>query len=130
MSKELEPDPDGRGWEFKVNNGQLAMQLYSPVEGEGKLTITGTATLEADQWYHVAGIYQADGPERFYINGQLDHEQELVTALQANASPVNIGAYIWSPTGYQMYFAGLIDEVRAYSRVLSEPEVRYLAGDE
>jgi len=130
MSKELEPDPDGRGWEFKVNNGQLAMQLYSPVEGEGKLTITGTATLEADQWYHVAGIYQADGPERFYINGVLDHEQELVTALQANDSPGNIGAYIWSPTGYQMYFAGLIDEVRAYSRVLSEPEVRYLAGDE
>jgi len=130
LSKELEPDPDGRGWEFKVNNGQLAMQLYSPVEGEGKLTITGTAPLEANQWYHVAGIYQADGPERFYINGVLDHEQELVTALQANASPANIGAYIWSPTGYQMYFAGLIDEVRAYSRVLSELEIRYLAGDE
>jgi hypothetical protein len=130
LSKELEPDPDGRGWEFKVNNGQLAMQLYSPVEGEGKLTITGTAPLEAGQWYHVAGIYQADGLEQFYINGQLDHEQELVTALQANDSPGNIGAYIWSPTGYQKYFAGLIDEVRAYSRVLSEPEVRYLAGDE
>jgi hypothetical protein len=130
LSKELEPNTDGRGWEFKVNNGQLAMQLYSPVEGEGKLTITGTAPLEADQWYHVAGIYQADGLEQFYINGQLDHEQELVTALQANASPGNIGAYIWSPTGYQAYFAGLIDEVRVYNRVLSEPEVRYLAGDE
>ena len=130
LSKELQPDPDGRGWEFKVDNGQLAMQLYSPVEGEGKLTVTGTTALEADQWVHVAGIYQADGPERFYINGVLDHEQELVTALQANASPANIGAYIWSPTGYQAYFAGLIDEVRAYSRVLSEPEIRYLAGDE
>lgn len=129
MSKELEPDPDGRGWEFKVNNGQLAMQLYSPVEGEGKLTITGTTALDADQWYHVAGIYQADGLERFYINGQLDHEQELVTALQANASLGNIGAYIWSPTGYQRYFAGQIDEVLIYERVLSEPEVRYLVGN-
>jgi len=130
LSKELEPDPDGRGWEFKVNNGHLAMQLYSPAEGEGKLTITGTTPLETDRWYHVVGIYQADGLEQFYINGQLDYEQELVTALQANDSPGNIGAYIWSPTGYQKYFAGLIDEVRAYSRVLSEPEVCYLAGDE
>jgi len=129
ISKELEPDPDGRGWEFKVNNGQLAMQLYSPVEGEGKLTITGTAALEAGQWYHVAGIYQADGLEQFYIDGQLDQEQELVTALQANDSPGNIGAYVWSLTGYQKYFAGVIDEVRAYSRVLSDLEIRYLAGD-
>jgi hypothetical protein len=128
MSKELEPDPDGRGWEFKVNEGQLAMQLYSPVEGEGKLTITGTTVLDADQWYHVVGIYQADGLEQFYINGQLDYEQELVTALQSNDSPANIGAYIWSATGYQKYFAGLIDDVRIYNRVLSAQEILFLAG--
>ena len=128
VSKELEPDPDGRGWEFKVNNSQLAMQLYSPAEGEGKLTITGNASLEAGQWHHVVGIYRADGLEQLYIDGQLDHEQELVTALRANDSPGNIGAYIWSPTGYQRYFAGQIDEVWVYSRALPESEVASLAG--
>jgi hypothetical protein len=120
ISKEINPDSN-RGWEFKVNNGQLAMQLYSTAADEGKLTITGSATLEAGEWYHVAGIYSSSGPEQFYINGELDKEQELVTTLQANDSPVNIGAYLWN--GYRVYFAGLIDDLQIHDVALSADEI-------
>ncbi len=120
VSKEVSPDSN-RGWEFKVNNGQLAMQLYSTAADEGKLTITGSATLQAGEWYHVAGIYSSSGPEQFYINGELDKEQELVTTLQANDSPVNIGAYRWN--GYKVYFAGLLDDLQIHNVALSADEI-------
>ena len=122
-SKEVSPDSN-RGWEFKVNNGQLAMQLYSTAADEGKLTMTGSATLQAGEWYHVAGVYRSSGPEQFYINGELDKEQELVTSLQANASPVNIGAYRWN--GYKVYFAGLIDDLQIHNVALSADEIMSL----
>ena len=120
VSKEVSPDSN-RGWEFKVNNGQLSMQLYSTADDEGKLTVTGSATLEAGEWYHVVGIYSSSGPEQFYINGELDKEQELVTTLQANDSPVNIGAYRWN--GYRVYFAGLIDDLQIHDVALSADEI-------
>ena len=119
-SKEVSPDSN-RGWEFKVNNGQLAMQLYSTAVDEGKLTMTGSATLQAGEWYHVAGVYRSNGLEQFYINGELDKEQELVTSLQANDSPVNIGAYRWN--GYRVYFAGLIDDLQIHDMALSADEI-------
>jgi len=122
-SKEFNPDSN-RGWEFKVNNGQLAMQLYSTAADEGKLTITGSTTMQAGEWYHVAGVYRSSGPEQFYVNGELDKEQELVTSLQANDSPVNIGAYRWN--GYKVYFAGLIDDLQIHNVALSADEIMSL----
>ena len=55
----------------------------------------GATTLQANTWYHVAGVYNAATSElHVYVNGQLDDATLLgtVTSTQQNSTAnVNIG---------------------------------------
>jgi hypothetical protein len=74
-------------------------------------------------WYHVAGVYNATARTLdIYVNGVLDDGKLVgtVPAAQTNASVnVNIGR---RSGGY--YFNGIIDEVRIYSRALTQAEIQ------
>jgi hypothetical protein len=77
------------------------------------------------QWVHVAVTRVANsGQVTLYINGRTD-----VTETQANTGSLNANSMIiiGANTIDGRYYAGLIDEVRMYSRVLSGAEIAYLA---
>jgi hypothetical protein len=82
-------------------------------------------TLEANTWYHLAGTY--DGEDlKAYKDGV------LITTNDAPSGPPNaetgtlkLGRHATAA----QYFTGTVDEAMVYSRVLSEPEIRYLAGE-
>lgn len=82
-------------------------------------------TLEAGAWQHVAATFQPGLDEGlvFYLNG---NETERITssAINVGSGPFRIGNNQWNE-----FLTGLIDEVMIYNRVLSEPEIRYLAGE-
>jgi len=77
------------------------------------------------RWYSIVGVWQKGNSLKLYVNGQLEKE----------ISVPNLG--IWSPVGYHSYigdrhiigsnpFKGKIDEVRTYSRALSQNDITQL----
>ena len=70
-------------------------------------------------WSHLALTY--DGATlRLFVNGQLASAQTVSGLIATSGDPLRIGGdAIWGE-----YFAGLIDEVRIYNRVLSPSEIQ------
>ena len=84
----------------------------------------GATTLQANTWYHVAGVYDAASSAlHVYLNGQLDDGVLVgtVTSSQQNSNAnVNIGQ---RPTG-GFQTNGRIDNVRVYSSALSAAQLQ------
>ena len=84
----------------------------------------GATELVRDTWYHVSGVYDADARTlNVYLNSHLDDGFLLgpVAPVQkASSQPVCVGRRP-DLRGYE--FAGLIDDVRIYSRALKQVEI-------
>jgi hypothetical protein len=90
--------------------------------------ITASAPLPTG-WHHLAVVI--DGTSKIV---QLYQDGSLVASGATLVLPKDLGATTQNWLGRSQYTAdgyyqGLIDEFRIYNRVLSEGEVRYLAGD-
>jgi hypothetical protein len=85
--------------------------------------INGTVNVNDGEWHHAAGTY--DGTTAWlYVDGKLDGTMATAGPIAKNTQKVNIGA---NAEQTARLWKGAIDEVRIYSRALTEPEVRYLA---
>jgi len=87
--------------------------------GSGERGVSAPASLPVNTWSHVAGTY--DGATlRVYVNGGLVASQAVVGAPAASPGALRIGGNtIWGE-----YFQGRIDEVRIYTRALSQGEIQ------
>ncbi|MDB6112540.1 MAG: hypothetical protein JWR69_4290, partial [Pedosphaera sp.] len=91
--------------------------------GGGETTVSGQQEISNNQWTHLAVTRDGVGGQfKIYVNGSLDGTATGATGL-LNANP-NI--FIGGNVGDGRYFNGLIDDVRFYSRVLSDSEVATL----
>jgi hypothetical protein len=94
-------------------------------------TVIAPGSLPLNRWCHLAGTYDGE-TMRYYVDGQLEKETRISDSPAAIAEgPGNklvIGnvstlPYInWS----DMYFNGLVDEVRIYRRALSQEEIKQI----
>ena len=86
----------------------------------------GANTLQPNTWYYVTGVYDASAQTlHVYRNGVLDDGvlQGTVTASQQNSTQsVNVGQRPGVPGLFN--FKGLIDDVRIYSRALTQAEIQ------
>jgi hypothetical protein len=126
------------GWEcvlLKEDSNDLAYALYGDNNGndtggprrpvvsirEGSTTYwtPGTAQLATNTWAHLAATY--DGSTlRMYVNGTLASSLAQAGSINVTAGVLRIGGNsIWGE-----YFNGLIDEVRVYSRALSQAQIQ------
>ena len=72
-----------------------------------------------DEWFSIVGTY--DGTTmRLYVNGQLESTEAITGTLNENDLPLLIGTRLGLASDT---FDGKIDDVRIYSRVLSEEEI-------
>lgn len=90
-------------------------------------TVASTGTVTPGVWTHIAVTYDPDLANEisFYINGTLDSSlsHSAGGALSSSTSmPVTIGN-IWSGSGEQRPFDGLIDDIRVYDRALTAAEI-------
>jgi len=84
----------------------------------------GATALQANTWYHVAGVYDAaGGTMTVYLNGQVDAGAQAgtVTSTQQD-SPENVLIGRRANGGY--LFNGRVDDVRIYDRALSATEIQ------
>ncbi len=85
----------------------------------------GATALQLGQWYHMAGVYNASAQTLdVYLNGQLNNGSLVgtVTSSQQNSSLNAVVGRKSGDTGFE--FAGRIDDVRIYSRALSQAEIQ------
>jgi parallel beta-helix repeat protein len=106
-------------WHLTSGNGIGYWRMGVYLGGPERMANSAAITL--NKWYHIAGTY--DGSYvRVFINGKLDTTSSMFTGnIVSSTNKAYIGP-LWGMTGsYQ--FNGLIDEVRAYDRALSEDEI-------
>jgi glucose/arabinose dehydrogenase/PKD repeat protein len=113
---------------FKQASGGMVYALYSnngASRATGQLSIlgeqnaVGTSVVSANTWTHLATTY--DGATlRLYVNGT-----QVGSKAQAGNIPASTGALrIGGNSVWGEWFAGLIDEVRIYSRALTAGEIQ------
>ncbi len=101
----------GSGYYFYVDSGRPAFYV---VVGAIYVRAISTETINAEQWYHVAGTN--DGSDlKLYIDGQLEDSADSTGFLGVSGN-VHIGL------ASAFYYNGLIDDVRIYNRAVTESE--------
>lgn len=113
---------------YNINGVGSGDKTYSFNVGNGSTAgnrINGIVKPRAKTWNHVCGVM--NGTKRaLYVNGRLDSEHTLgsLTTYTSVSLDAIIGA---SPTiSANMYFDGIIDDVRVYNRELSAREIKNL----
>jgi hypothetical protein len=119
---------------FQLNkNGTLSFYIEDLTPAAA--SVTTSATIAANQWYHVAATLDGNtGDMSIYINGLLSTKTNttmrpfgpLIASEQPCLGIGNVGTSCWD----YVPFNGAIDEISLYSRALSESEIAaiYNAG--
>jgi hypothetical protein len=128
ISREFNPDAN-RGFEFAIKDGSvLAFQLVNE-GGVNKTAINSTFTPDTNVWTHVAATYDSASGSEFFAHGtSVGTDSSFTGTVNTAVTPINIGAYIWDPNGYWRTFAGMIDELGIWARVLAPDEIAALAA--
>ncbi|MCF7976390.1 MAG: discoidin domain-containing protein [Phycisphaerae bacterium] len=131
----------GGNWQRLIDFGSGTTQyfLITPSSGGGVLLMemngpdAGTSQLAAPMrlptgWHHVAGVIDSTTMEMtLYLDGSVV-AQGPTASLPADAG-VTTQNWLGRSQYPDPYYDGSLDEFRIYNRVLSEGEIRYLAGD-
>ncbi|MFE9747141.1 LamG-like jellyroll fold domain-containing protein [Saccharothrix saharensis] len=90
--------------------------------------LTSTEAAGAGDWTHLAVVHDADADElRLYVNGLLSATR-LSTPVLAVGGPFTVGRGKWKGVNAGFFSRG-VDDVRAFTRALSDGEVRRVHDD-
>jgi len=108
----------GVGYGFGLRGDDLKFTTYGIQD-----YVTNTIDIPTNTWSHVAMTFDAANDAVFYVNG---HRRQAITGSQ----PANIGNnnFFIGATGTGERFDGSIDDVQVHSGVLTETELRQMAG--
>lgn len=112
-----ETDWGGIWYSYSSNFGAW---LY--LTGENWPNLEGVSSMAANQWQHIAFTWSsADNKMRFYIDGSLVRTDNASgSALVRNAAVVDIGGNDYD----EKRTVGRMDDLRFYSRALSQAEIQ------
>jgi hypothetical protein len=109
------------GITMQMDSGHARVEVKS---GNQTLLLTGSTTLNDNQWHNMALSFQSGGTVILYIDGRMETSGTAPT-FNFTASPLRFGRMLdtfW--TGYN----GLLDEVQIYNRVLSPAEIQSIVN--
>src|SRR5579864_726869 len=113
------------GWELKTtpDAGPRTFGVLVTGPGGAQAERTSTTVVALNTWYHVAAVYNASTQTLdLYVNGVLDDgalSGSVPASLVLPTNNVSIGRRAGG-----FYFNGTIDEVRVYSRALSQADIQ------
>ncbi|MGO9096715.1 MAG: LamG-like jellyroll fold domain-containing protein [Bryobacteraceae bacterium] len=107
-------------WVLEPNSDGVYVILSTT---DGVVGLTQTPAIPGGTWTHLASTY--DGAAvRVFVNGVQTDSGPLTGSIPGNSYPLYIGGGDMS-FGYGCdYFDGAVDEVRVYSRALSQAEIQ------
>jgi len=94
---------------YRLNlTGDGNVEFVIAVQG-GEHSIVGSTNLQANQWYHVAGVHDGGNSMWIYVNGVQEREKSDAAPFIGRDYPLYIGNAPW---WNGMAFAGLIQHAR------------------
>lgn len=117
---------DGRNHQYglKENDGTEVPRFFIFDDEDSLFRVDADAPLPEGVWTHVAATYDGESMT-VYLDGEARGTNTAPSRpIGTSAGPARIGNYIGD--GYS--FSGSLDEVRVYSRALSESEIQSLAA--
>jgi len=109
---------NANGVEFAVGSGKLVLYIQG-------YALSPASSIQPNTWYHVAATRKS-GMVRLYINGVQAGPGATLNSTITSLEPFAIGN---GPDYTSERFQGKIDEVRAFSRALSDDEILSLYND-
>ncbi len=99
---------------------------FKVTTGSTLRTVTAGSALSSSAWHHVVGTYDGSNAV-LYVDGAPAQTVSATGSISTNSSVWTVGRDV---IGSSNYFDGIIDEVKLYSRALSDLEVKaeYDAG--
>jgi hypothetical protein len=113
-------------WYRPENGGKWVFAMpNSDVTNVGTDMAWSSAPAQIGVWTHLVGVYDEPAKQlRLYVNGQLAGTYARTVTSWNATGLFQIGRGMWDGNPAANYWAGALDEVRAYSRVISEEEIR------
>tara|TARA_R110000850_G_scaffold9196_32_gene34050 strand:+ start:605 stop:2389 length:1785 start_codon:yes stop_codon:yes gene_type:complete len=123
-----------RGYQLRILNfkgkARVSFQLIGKKKGNHLIEVMSETSIPMSEWVHVAVTYDGSGAAtgiQLYING--DASSQMVAGKKALSDGFSVKApFRVGGVGKRTRFAGRIDEVTLYDRVLNTDEIRRLAG--
>jgi hypothetical protein len=104
---------------WRVHRSSSSNNIAWGTSGLSPTDLTGTTDVSTGEWFHIAAVY--NGTQKLlYINGNLDASSDSTGNISTSSMPVFIGE---NSGATNRFWDGLIDDVRIYSRALSETEI-------
>ena len=122
-------NPDG--WGVSISgNGTVGGVIHKANVGNVNIFAGDGATVTNGQWHHVAVVFNRAGNMVRYVDGVPTGSQYSLASLSGQSldstKQIRIGAR--DQSGDEIYFNGVIDDVRVYARALTVEEIAVLAG--
>jgi parallel beta-helix repeat protein len=101
--------------------------LINNVRSSGNSYIALDDNFSVDEWHMYASVFDRDsGKLKLYVDGDFLTEGDFDPTLNYNDAPYwRIGKNSW----YNVYYKGLLDDIRIYDGVLSEEDIKELFGN-
>lgn len=112
--------PTASSWQqLRVNaTGQFEHFVFGASPGG---VVTSSTVAQTGVWYFIVGVAEP-GNVRLYVNGVQEGNTLTIGALNTSANQWRVGGPV---SGY-IFLDGVVDDVRIYSRVLSNAEITSL----
>jgi hypothetical protein len=112
---------DGGRWGFGMPRSDASYQ--------GTDMALSAQPAQVGVWTHLAGVYDAgDRSLRLYVDGALAGTAQRTVADWVVDGRVQIGRTMWNGSAGVDHWAGLLDEVKIYDRVVSAQEIGAAVG--
>ena len=109
------------GIERQRSSNQVSFTTFAPSPDN----MVGSTNVFDGQWHHIAAVY--DGTQKIlYVDGQVDAQESYTATVSTNNLNVRLG-YNSEYTSGQ--YDGLLDDVRIFSRPLSQAEVQQIGAE-
>ena len=105
-------------WEVSPISGKLRLEVWP---NPSAFVMVESATLIAPGVTYRTAVTMDGTEAKLYLHGLLE-TTVAVGVPPVNTQPFDVGRYFWS-SGYSRYFAGRLDNVRVYNRILSDEEI-------
>jgi hypothetical protein len=125
----LKRETFGQHWPFQIQLISAGKIDFSQQSG-GVNNLKTAASVSDGLWHNVCFIRDVAAQQiKCYVDGVLDNTGASDTADWKNSSKLYIGADVAAPDPFKHFYAGIIDDIRIYNRVLTEAEVKALYNE-
>jgi hypothetical protein len=111
-----------------ISDVQFGFHTRRILETDPIYACNATTNLLLNQWYHVSATHDSSTNQmKVYVNGQLENTCPSKGLADIISSDVGVG---FAVADNVMFWQGKIDDLGVYNRVLSDSEIKELAGIE